>query len=413
MNVLLVVLDCLRLDTWRKKMPQTKRLVRDWWRLGNHWGVAHCSDPNHAALFTGYGPWQTNVTTQMGRWDGKLPTIFWKWKKLVGGTTWAVQPLLAPDFYKQWINLNAWHKTVESADLELRAVKQFLSECEPGKPWLGFMRDMTLHYPYLDQPMPPRGSGGDIVPLYEQAALHSDQFFTNLVELVLSDYPDTIIAVCSDHGEMLGERYGKHGPQWDHLWTLHNVLVRIPMAMYVPGTKGKHTTSPTQHIDLLPTLCDLLGWERQGEGESWADWINGKAKYPASDRRALHLQGTGAGAVSEGQLEGQGSNTIDPRMTEHALWRHRGVVQGRVKLVENIGLDGARDVITADARDYREARPGCVNGKTKERLYTSLPPVPDYQKWEQSIIDQAAALEAERNDRIIFQRLQSLGYVGV
>jgi hypothetical protein len=392
-------------------MPLAKRATRSWFNFTNHWGVAHCSDPNHAALFTGYGPWQTKVTTQMGSlFKDSLPTIFWKWKKLVGGTTWAVQPALVPEFYRQYMDVIAWHKTSDSGDLELRAVKKFLSERDESKPWCGFIRDMTLHYPYLEQPMPKRGSGGDIIPLYNRAAEHVDRFVHNLIELILSDFPDTIIAICADHGELLGERYGSHGAQWDHLWSLHNVLVKTPMALYVPGIKGKRTDQPTQHVDLLPTVCDLLGWEQQGEGVSWANWLRGDARHPAPPDRLLWLQGTGAGNVSDRLLKEKGQSTIDPDMEKHVLWRHSGVVQGRVKLVQNVYANGRGDEILVDSRDYKEARNGRVSDKVRGRLLSRLPPFPDYHEWEQAIIDKAMEPQARAYDQVILQRLEALGY---
>ena len=397
-NVLLVVLDCLRLDYWRKSMRRTRQATRGWFHFNSHWGVAHCSDPNHAALFTGYGPWATNVTTQMGSaYQEQLPTLFWRWKRETGGGTWAVMPLLVPGFYRGHVDLMAWHKGTDSADLACRAVRQFAGEA-PG-PWLGFIRDMTCHYPYLDLPMPPRGAGGEIRPQYERAVEHVDQFVDNLVSFVRSEWPDTIIIITSDHGELLGE----HG-EFDHLYTLYNVLVRVPMTVYVPGLNGKKSSRPTQHVDLMLTLCDLFGWESQGEGESWAAWMRSEVAHPAPAQRVIGLQGTGAGPVSEEHLNDKDGMALDPGLGR-VLWRHRGAVRGPHKLVESVHANGARDILATSATDFRERK------KVRDRrLYNLLPPVPDYHGWEQAIVNNYNAGQAQADDAIILERLQALGY---
>lgn len=392
MNLLLIVLDCLRRDFWLEKMPKTQAATTGWFHLLNHWSVAHCSDPNHAALFTGYGPWETGVTTQMGKaWKTALPTIFWRWQQHERrGTTWAVQPIIVPRFYRDNVELLAWHKGTESSDLECRAVKQFIDESK-GK-WLGFIRSMTCHYPYLDMPMPPRGSGGDIRPQYEAAVAHEDQFIENVIGFILNKCPNTIIVVTADHGELLGE----HG-EYDHLYTLYSELVRVPLAMYVPGLEGKTARAPTQHIDIVPTLCDLLEMKPQGEGESFADWMRDGRTRPVP-MRALQLQGTGAGPVNEAEFQANGGRAIDPGYFR-TLWRHRGVVFGQHKLVEDVHADGDRHERFTDENDEP------INGqrKIRRRLARSMPAVPDYHPFERDAL-------RRRNDQIVLRRLRALGY---
>ncbi len=65
---------------------------------------------------------------------------------------------------------------------------------------------------------------------------------------------DTLVIFTADHGEMLGER---------GMWHKHNFFepsIRIPLMMRWPGRLEKQTiAAPVSHIDLLPTLVDLLG----------------------------------------------------------------------------------------------------------------------------------------------------------
>lgn len=395
-NLLLVVLDCLRRDCWRRKMPLSRKATKDWFRLDNHWAVAHCSDPNHAALFSGFGPWETKITTQMSaEYTKALPTMFWRWKRDVGGTTWAVQSVRVPKFYRDSVDLLAWHKITESADLELRAVRRFAKESQPDKPWCGFVRSMTLHWPYLDLPSPPRGEGG-ARDQYEQAVAHEDQFIKNLTEYILGEHPNTIIVYCSDHGELLGE----HGV-WDHLYTLYSILAWVPMVMYVPGLKAQKTNRPTQHIDLLPTLCDLLGLDRQGEGVSWATWMVGETTHPSPADRPMWLQGTGAGPLTEAHQAK--TRNLDPGFGRQ-VWRHRGVVKGPLKLVEDWHAEGQMVTHATNARDYKERK----NNKRAEKLREYLPPIPEYHPWEKLAVFGDA--DHKTDEEIILERLRALGY---
>jgi arylsulfatase A-like enzyme len=394
-NVLLVVLDCLRRDYWKRKMPLTRKAVKraGFFSLDNHWGVAHCSDPNHAALFAGFGPWQTNITTQMGvDYKEKLPTLFWRWKREVGGTTWAVEPVMVPEFYRNHVDLLAHHKGTDSSDPDLAAIRQFVAEVEPGKPWLGFIRSMTCHYPYLDLPSPPRGTA-QVKDQYLEAVAHEDQFLNNLTEFVLTEHPETIIIYTSDHGELLGE----HG-EWDHLYTLYSILTWVPMVLYVPGLKTKKTKRPTQHIDLTPTLCDLLGLDRQGEGVSWAEWILDETVHPSPADRLMWFQGTGAGPA----WSDIPSDNLDPGYAR-VLWRHRGLVKGAYKLVDDVHAQGVVNSRATNAKDYRERK----TNRRAENLRQHLPPVPDYHPWERAVIWGA---KEKSDDEIILKRLRALGY---
>lgn len=407
MNLLIVVLDCLRLDYWRQ-MKRSQSITRDWFHLCNHWSVAHCSDPNHAALFTGYGPWETKVTTQMGpHFKRNLPTIFWRWKReFENSFVWGVQPVKVPSFYRIGMDAVAYHKGTDSADLELRAIKRFVKDAD-GKQWLGFIRDMTVHYPYLDKPMPPRGSGGDIEPLYKDAVEHVDRFIENLVDYIQSEQANTAIVICSDHGELLGEHN-----EYDHLYTLYNYLVRVPMAIHIPGLEGKRTNRPTQHIDLMPTICELYGWNTQGEGESLMPWMNEWSKHPTRTDRKMMLQGTGSGPVSEDHVKAKRQNVIDPGLFR-VLWRHRATVQGKWKLIENIHADGQRDIELFKSSDYQEKTD--VSKRQRRHvtaMYKQLPPVPDYHDFEkQAIIMRNEQLKLnKRQDEMILKRLRELGY---
>ena len=66
---------------------------------------------------------------------------------------------------------------------------------------------------------------------------------------------DTLVILTADHGEELG----LHGPP-GHVSRLYNSVLRVPLIMSWPGQlpEGVVVSDPVSHIDLLPTIADLL-----------------------------------------------------------------------------------------------------------------------------------------------------------
>lgn len=64
----------------------------------------------------------------------------------------------------------------------------------------------------------------------------------------------TALIITGDHGEAFGE----HG-QYRHAFEIWENLVRVPLIVYVPGAKPQRISERRSHIDLAPTIMDLLG----------------------------------------------------------------------------------------------------------------------------------------------------------
>jgi len=64
---------------------------------------------------------------------------------------------------------------------------------------------------------------------------------------------NTIIVLWGDHGWHLGDH---------NIWCKHTNFedaTRAPLIISAPGIKPSKTNSPSEHIDIFPTLCDLAG----------------------------------------------------------------------------------------------------------------------------------------------------------
>ncbi|TCN01440.1 arylsulfatase A-like enzyme [Paenibacillus sp. BK033] len=86
---------------------------------------------------------------------------------------------------------------------------------------------------------------------------------------------DLVVIITADHGENMGELgiYGEHG-------TADQGTCRIPMIIRWPGlARGQVDEGLHYHLDLLPTLAQLLGKEPQPgwDGSSYAQVLTGGA----------------------------------------------------------------------------------------------------------------------------------------
>ncbi len=98
-------------------------------------------------------------------------------------------------------------------------------------------------------------------------------------------YDDTLIVVCADHGEMLGEHHmwGKQVP-YEGAW-------HVPLMIRAPGgVRGRRVSALTESTDLMPTILDLIGASPPPgvDGRSLRPFLQGEA--PADWRDCVHLE---------------------------------------------------------------------------------------------------------------------------
>jgi arylsulfatase A-like enzyme/Tfp pilus assembly protein PilF len=72
-------------------------------------------------------------------------------------------------------------------------------------------------------------------------------------------YGSTVIVLTGDHGESLGE----HGER-THGFLAYNSSLRIPLIVASPGVRHRVVQAPVSHVDIFPTVCELLGVAKPG-----------------------------------------------------------------------------------------------------------------------------------------------------
>jgi choline-sulfatase len=92
--------------------------------------------------------------------------------------------------------------------------------------------------------------------LYDNEMHYTDKWLGELLEWAEGRdwWNRTALVVTADHGEGFGER-----GQFRHAYELWESLVKVPLLFCVPGIPPRQIAAARGHIDLAPTLADLMG----------------------------------------------------------------------------------------------------------------------------------------------------------
>lgn len=389
MNILWYAADALRYDYSKKKMPFLRKWSETAVTFENHFSVAHCSDPNFMSMLQGNYPWGERghgIYTQLDikKPFGAYPGIQHFLRMVYGHRCVGLGPA-QPTFYlrgfDQWTPAGRKVKTLfqKTERGAMGVIKEFADQAkEQGHPWFAFIRTMDCHKPYY---------GGH----YNRAVKYTDKIIANLFTWVERSHPDTIILLFSDHGEHLGE----HG-QSGHWATLYDLLLHTPMVMKWPGCPaGEHVYHYTRHVDMFPTMAELLQYpkfqqmEAELDGQSMLKWV-GNLEPPVAP--LMYFAGDGTFRKS--------------------LWNWRACRDGDFKYMAATHLHEAefylfnlkQDPLEQDNLAEKEEYRALLNNYARELaiVFPEWPRPDGSAEWEPHYNEE----EAE----IILSRLRQLGY---
>lgn len=125
------------------------------------------------------------------------------------------------------------------------------------------------------------------------------------------DLENTLVVITSDHGESLGDDVLYGNPLWEHNWMFESNL-RVPLIMSWPQGLAKNVMVPdiVETVDIVPTICDLMGLVDPGLAadsamaasgalseeelgnldEQRREWVDGHSLVPLV-RKTLKLEG--------------------------------------------------------------------------------------------------------------------------
>ena len=120
-------------------------------------------------------------------------------------------------------------------------------------PWFLWVHCFDPHDPY--EPPEPFLSQFK-TDLYSGEVAYVDSVLDKLLAAVAGkeSAPNTVIVVTGDHGEGLGQ----HGEE-THGYFAYNTTLWIPLLLSAPSLNPGRVDQPVVHMDIFPTVCDLLG----------------------------------------------------------------------------------------------------------------------------------------------------------
>jgi phosphoglycerol transferase MdoB-like AlkP superfamily enzyme len=105
--------------------------------------------------------------------------------------------------------------------------------------------------------------GKDTENMYSNAVRYVDAQVGRIIDFLEenNEMNNTIIIITADHGHDIYDLHGIGG----HGNALYNEELRIPAIFYLPGVEPQIIDEPVSHIDFVPTILDLLGYELPDE----------------------------------------------------------------------------------------------------------------------------------------------------
>jgi arylsulfatase A-like enzyme len=109
-----------------------------------------------------------------------------------------------------------------------------------------------------------RGAFAPARALYDQEVWYTDKHIGRVLDYIASQPwgADTAIVMTADHGEAFYE----HGMLF-HGSEIWNELVHVPLVVYVPGAEPGRVSAKRSHIDVAPTIVELMGLPIPSDGE--------------------------------------------------------------------------------------------------------------------------------------------------
>ena len=270
LNVLLVTIDTLRADKLgcygnkRVKTPNIDALAQDATLFTRAFAHNPLTLPSHANILLGTTPPYHGVHDNMNFTVRDEFLTLAEHLKHSGYRTGAVIgafPLDSRfgldqgfDFYDDDFKKRGAPKHAvgeRRAEVVTQIAQRWLDE--QASPWFLWMHIWDPHFPY-DAPEPFL-SQYQKKPYDGEVAYVDSVLGTFLHHMTERDVMDkTLVVVTSDHGESLGD----HGEK-THGMFAYNSTIWVPLIFRIPGIQPRKSSQQVSHIDIFPTVCDVLG----------------------------------------------------------------------------------------------------------------------------------------------------------
>ncbi len=280
LNVLLITIDTVRADHFssygyrRKTTPNLDSVAAAGTVFLHGWAHAPSTRYSIPAILTGRLPLDVFYDTSVEGWPGLSPTattiaeIMAGAGLITGALTnyWYFDKVRRMDqgFASYDNSSAALHASVSGAGPEQTKGSSSQQQTDKaiafvqanaGRRWFLWVHYYDPHYAYEPHQGTP-SFGTSRVDLYDGEIAFTDHHIGRLLAELRGKgiYDKTAIVVTGDHGEGFGE----HGIEL-HGYHLYAPQTKVPMIVRVPGIEPRRSAVPAGHVDLLPTLANLVG----------------------------------------------------------------------------------------------------------------------------------------------------------
>ena len=276
-NVLLITIDTLRADALSSyggpaQTPALDRLAAEGARFTFAHAHAVVTLPSHTSILSGLLPYEHGMRDNSGfRVRAGTPTLATRLKArgfatgaFVGGFPLTKRFGLTPGFDVYDDQMPETRGAIEISMPERPAVdvvsRAMAWIAQQQTPFFGWVHVFDPHSPY--HPPPDLAGTYASQPYFGEVAA-VDRALAPLVDRLRALARPTLVIVTSDHGESLGD----HG-ELTHGMFAYEPTLRVPLlvARIDPQASsppmGVVVDTPARHADIVPTVIDVLGLER-------------------------------------------------------------------------------------------------------------------------------------------------------
>jgi choline-sulfatase len=216
--------------------------------------------PSHVSMLSGLLPFQTGVRDEIGfpirQEVSLLPQLLHRRGFKTGGVVSNVLLRKDTGLGPAFGFFDDEHTGKDAAEA-VKVAEQWIDTIGTGRFFLFLHLDVgppAAGAPALTASMPR-------VSDYDKRIVQADELLAGFIAFLKKRglYNGGVLIVTSDHGESLGD----HGEQRHGLF-LYESAVRVPLIVKMPRRDGggRHSAALVQHLDITPTVLDLVGAPR-------------------------------------------------------------------------------------------------------------------------------------------------------
>ena len=277
LNLLLVTIDTLRADrvgaygSKRGLTPRLDRLAAEGVAFARAFAHTPMTLPSHANILLGLIPPDHGVHDNA---NFVVPGEFLTLAELLGGQGYATGAFVGgfplDSFFGLDQGFSIYDDSFGKQETGVREADARGGERKAGDvwasaqkwlrgqqaPWFLWVHFYDPHYPYeAPAPFGAKSAGSP----YDGEVAYTDAVLGDLLDDLRDrgQEASTLVVCVGDHGESLGE----HG-ETTHGFLAYNATIWVPLVIRAPGISPRVVGQNVSHVDIFPTVCDILGIER-------------------------------------------------------------------------------------------------------------------------------------------------------